>query len=408
MGVHLIIFNIFGVFIFFMDKVSIEKAGRLDVVDALRGFAIIAIMLLHNLEHFDFYFFPEFLPQWVKAMDKVIWDTLFFLFAGKSYSIFALLFGLTYYIMFSNQQAKGRDFRWRFVWRMFLLLLFALVNSAFYQGDILTFYAVLGLALIPVSKWSNRAVLVTALLLLFQPLEWISLIKICSAPDITPADPASYYYFGKAGEYITGNSFLATVYGNLTNGKTAVVLWNFESGRIFQTPALFMFGMLLGRLDLFRSNKTNIMFWKRTFYNALAVFAVFYAIKLSLPYLVEYKSVAGKLDGILTSWSNFAFTFVWVSLFVLAYNWKAVNKVLSKLQPFGRMSLTNYVMQSVIGSFIYYGFGLALYQYTGASLSLLIGILLFAFQYSFSRWWMKSHTHGPLEGLWHRFTWIKL
>ena len=114
------------------------ETSRLQIVDALRGFAIVSIMLLHNLEHFDFYFTPEHLPLWMQASDKIIWDTLFFLFSGKSYAIFALLFGLTFYIQDSNQQKNGRDFRVRFAWRLLLLLLFDIINSAFYEGDILT------------------------------------------------------------------------------------------------------------------------------------------------------------------------------------------------------------------------------------------------------------------------------
>ena len=136
------------------------RSPRLNVVDALRGFAIMAIMLLHNIEHFDFYFFPEYLPSWLKTIDKGIWDTMFFLFGGKAYAIFALLFGLTFYIMYSNQQKKGKDFRERFLWRSLLLFGFGLVNSMFYQGDILLFYAVLGVTLVAVCTWSDRAVLV--------------------------------------------------------------------------------------------------------------------------------------------------------------------------------------------------------------------------------------------------------
>jgi len=68
----------------------------LIVVDALRGFAIVCIMLLHNLEHFDFYYFPSGLPAWMVSLDKGVWNTLFFLFASKAYAIFALLFGLTF------------------------------------------------------------------------------------------------------------------------------------------------------------------------------------------------------------------------------------------------------------------------------------------------------------------------
>ena len=124
------------------------NGSRLDVIDALRGFAIVSIMLLHNIEHFDFYFSPTGLPEWLKAVDKVIWDTLFFLFGGKSYAIFALLFGMTFYIQYHNREMRGEDFRARFAWRLALLLAFGLVNSMFYHGDILSIYAVLGLSLI--------------------------------------------------------------------------------------------------------------------------------------------------------------------------------------------------------------------------------------------------------------------
>lgn len=75
-----------------------SETGRLHLVDALRGFAIASIMLLHNIEHFDFYYFPENLPAWMKASDAVIWEVLFFLFSGKSFAMFALLFGLTFFI----------------------------------------------------------------------------------------------------------------------------------------------------------------------------------------------------------------------------------------------------------------------------------------------------------------------
>jgi uncharacterized protein len=67
----------------------IQPSSRLHVVDALRGFAIVSIMLLHNIEHFDFYFSPRGLPGWMVQLDQGIWNTLFFLFGGKSYAIFA-------------------------------------------------------------------------------------------------------------------------------------------------------------------------------------------------------------------------------------------------------------------------------------------------------------------------------
>ena len=87
------------------------NSTRLHVVDALRGFAIVTILLLHNLEHFDVYHLPANLPDWMVALDKGIWDTLFFMFAGKSYAMFALLFGLTFFLQSDSQGKRGKDFR---------------------------------------------------------------------------------------------------------------------------------------------------------------------------------------------------------------------------------------------------------------------------------------------------------
>jgi uncharacterized protein len=175
-----------------------NKSNRLDVVDAIRGFAIVSIMLLHNLEHFDVYFLPENLPAWMVDLDKIIWEVSFFLFAGKSYAIFAAV----------------------------------------------------GFFLIPVANLNNRLVFCIAIILLLQPLEFIRLIKALELPNIELSDPESWMYFGKMSEYIKDSSFLNTVYGNLTNGKIAVFKWSDENGRFFHILSLFMFGMLAGRKKL--------------------------------------------------------------------------------------------------------------------------------------------------------------
>lgn len=383
------------------------ETSRLQIVDALRGFAIVSIMLLHNLEHFDFYFTPEHLPLWMQASDKIIWDTLFFLFSGKSYAIFALLFGLTFYIQDSNQQKNGRDFRVRFAWRLLLLLLFGIINSAFYEGDILTIYAILGFALIPVARLSNKVVLIIALLLMLQPFELLKLFYVLLIDKSTAvSDPASWAYFAKMGEYITGTNLWDTLYGNLTNGKTAVLIWTWEVGRVPQTISLFLLGMLAGRFKLFVYSVEMIRFWRKILLSVIVLFLVFWFISQYSAQIFSNKAALRSAETILKTWSNLSFMLFLVSGFVLLYQYIKLNKVLNVLSPIGRMSLSNYMIQSIVGSFIYYGFGLGLYKYTGATYCLLIGIILAVLQGIFSKWWMKNHRQGPLETIWHRLTWI--
>ena len=382
------------------------KTPRIEVIDALRGLAIMAIMLLHNLEHFDFYYLPEYLPEPIKVLDKIIWDTLFFLFAGKSYAIFSLLFGFSFFIQYDNQRKKGNDFRWRYVWRLAILFVFGLVNTLFFSGDILMMYAVLGLILIPVCNLNTKYVLIIATFLLMLPMEWFNFFNILFNPDyILPVNRSNAYY-GDMYTYLSGNSFVDHTVGNISIGRWASVFWSWENGRFFQAPALFMFGMIAGRKQLFVASAASIAFWKKALLFAITLFIPLFAFKTYLPVLIVNKDIVNSLLIIFTSWSNVTFMVVLVSSFVLLYQKEAVNRVLIKLIPFGKMSLTSYFSQSILGSFIYYRYGLGLYQYTGATFGLLIGIVLFLLQLGFCTWWLKTHKQGPLEALWHKLTWI--
>ncbi|MFV0522399.1 MAG: hypothetical protein ACK5MI_08255 [Mangrovibacterium sp.] len=104
------------------------------MVDALRGFAVMAILLIHFVEHFIYPVYPdkESLPNWLNAIDSTTLNLTFSLIGGKAYSIFALLFGFTSYVQFTNQLSKGFDFRLRFMWRLMLLAIFATLDSAFF------------------------------------------------------------------------------------------------------------------------------------------------------------------------------------------------------------------------------------------------------------------------------------
>jgi len=379
---------------------------RITVVDALRGFALVSIMVLHNIERFEVYGIDIKLPAWLVTIDKGIWDTFFFVFGGKSYAIFALLFGLTFYIQIHNREKEGKDFRLRFLWRLFLLLCFGFINTLFYQGEILVLYALVGLLLVPFSKMSNRAIFIAALFFLFQPILWFKAIVAMNNPGLDPGMPAFMPFYMKVNEFLRGDSLLQLMKSNITNGRTASLLWYWEVGRITQTLGLFLLGYLAGRKRIFFNTPDNISFWKKV----LIVSAISYIPLLYLQFHTEIfsdsKNVSNSLGAIITLWANMAFMLVMVSGFVLLFYRTKVQSALDKLSPIGKMSLSNYIIQSMIGSTIYYGFGLGLYRYTGATFCLLIGITLAILQGIFSTWWFKSHKRGPLESIWHRLTWL--
>lgn len=143
------------------------------MVDALRGFSVMAIIMVHNLEHFIFPVYPESGPAWLDALDSGVFSVVFSLFAGKAYAIFALLFGFTFYLQSNNARRRGLDFGYRFLWRLVLLAGFATLNAAFFPaGDVLLLFAVVGVVLFVVRNWSDRGVLLAAVFFLLQPVEW--------------------------------------------------------------------------------------------------------------------------------------------------------------------------------------------------------------------------------------------
>ena len=87
---------------------KLKGHARVDVADVLRGLAVMGIIILHSIEHFNFYSFPDTAGQsaWLNFSDKAIWSGLFFMFGGKAYAIFALLFGFSFFIQDDNQRLR--------------------------------------------------------------------------------------------------------------------------------------------------------------------------------------------------------------------------------------------------------------------------------------------------------------
>lgn len=387
---------------------NIQKKERILAIDALRGFAVMGIILLHNIEHFNFYSFPESSSPVLAHLDETLWDMLFFLFSGKAYAIFALLFGFTFYLQSCSAAKRGEDFKGRYMWRLVLLLGFGFVNSLFFPGEILVLYAILGFILVPVRHWKNRSLLILSFILMLQPVEWIKVVCGWLSPDYAPRQ--MIFSLGDVYPQLGGDSWWEMVKMNFTIGQLASLNWAWCYGRVFQTCALFVLGLWIGRMGYFDSSSETDLGRSRNFGTYVLCFSLplavaFYFVKAFVFALVSQPLMLDSLKTILNSWYNFCFMLTMVSAFLLLY-WMGKGKIQKILVPYGRMSLTDYIMQSVIGSFLYFGYGLALHQYCGTTVSLLVGIVFFLLQLAFAHWWFRHFKRGPLETLWHKLTWL--
>ena len=361
---------------------QLQKTPRIELVDALRGFAVMAILLVHNVEHFIFPVYPTDSPEWLNILDKGTFDVVFALFGGKAYAIFALLFGFTFYIQCENQRRKGKDFGYRFLWRLVLLVGFATLNAAFFPGgDVLLLFAIMGLVLFVVRKWSDKAVLAAAIFFILQPMEWYHYVmSLLDSSYQLPNYGVGPMYDAVAEATKSGN-FWDFIICNVTLGQKASLMWAVGAGRILQTAGLFLIGFYIGRKQLFVVDRLKLGFWIK----ALIISAVCFAPLHSLKNLVMEGTpmVQQTVGTVFDMWQKLAFTFVLVSSFVLLYQNKNFQKRVANLRFYGRMSLTNYVSQSIIGSIIYFPFALYLAPYCGYTVSLLIGFVVFFAQVMF-------------------------
>ena len=383
----------------------INKNSRIEVVDALRGFAVMAIILVHNLEHFIFPVYPTDSPNWLNILDQGIFNGIFSLFAGKAYAIFALLFGFTFYIQTNNQRKRGKDFGYRFLWRLILLVGFATLNAAFFPaGDVLLLFVVTGPILFFTRNWSNKAIIITSVIFLLQPIEWYHYIANLINPTQRLPNLKVGEMYAEVAEYIKGGNFWDFILGNITLGQKASLLWAINAGRFFQTAGLFLLGFYIGKKQLFVSSEKNLHFWVKILIVSAIAFAPLYTLKdLIMDNTPIIRQTAGTAFDM---WQKLAFTLVLVASFILLYQNKKFHNRVNNLCFYGRMSLTNYIAQSIIGAIIYFPFGLYLAPYCGYTVSLLIGFFTFLLQVKFCKWWLSKHKQGPLELIWHKWTWL--
>ena len=382
-----------------------NKNPRIEVVDALRGFAIMGILLVHSLEHFIYPVYPTNAPAWLNALDQGVFNVIFTLFAGKAYAIFALLFGFTFYIQNSNQKRRGGDFGYRFLWRLVLLIGFATLNAAFFPaGDVLLLFVVVGPILFLTRNWSNKAIIITSIIFLIQPVEWYHYIATLVNPEHQLPDLKVGEMYGAVAEYTKGGNIKEFFLGNITLGQKASLFWAINAGRFFQTIGLFLLGFYIGRKQFFVSSKENTKFWIKVLIVAAISFAPLYTLKEQV--MTNDAMVQKTVGTILDMWQKLAFTLVLVSSFNILYQTDKFKKLTNSLRPYGKMSLTNYISQSIIGAIIYFPMGLHLAPHAGFTVSLLIGVVILVLQVWACKWWLSKHKRGPLEQVWHKWTWI--
>lgn len=381
-------------------------SARITVIDAMRGIALIGICLTHAMQYFGAGFptsLTELFPGEGMLNEAARWFIRYFV-ASKFYIIFSLLFGLSFFIQMDRASQKGIDFRRRFLWRLVLLLLIGFLHSLVFRLDILIIYALLGFPLVLMYKFSSKLLIGLSLFFLLGGVQ----LGIVGYKALTP--PA-----GKVEQTaprsrpqprIAEPTFQETVGQNATTGLIRKFNYQIFSGRIFMTLGLFMLGLVIGRIRLFE----NVNVYRKTLYRAAGIAAIALCLLYGLqPYLpkADPDTLAGWIAMPVGNLINLLSAYLWVVFILWIYPFGKVEKALASVVSYGRMGLTNYVLQSVVGVFLFYGFGLGLGRYLGTFPAMLVCMSYTLLQLWGSRYWLTKFRYGPLEWLWRSGTYMK-
>lgn len=384
---------------------EITKAERMQVVDALRGFALAGIVIAHMYE--QFIAAPRPTGGWgvtSNLADHITGGFIWILVYGKFYSLFALLFGVSFGIMMERGAAAGNNFTPRFIWRLILLLVIGVFHAAIYRGDILTAYVLIGLFLPAfyrvADKWLWGIIIVLMLgcgqLLVFGLLGKASFLPWESTPD--SPEVARYVAVLKQG------TFSDVIRENLSTGLMHKFDFLFAVfGRAYMTLAYFLLGMWLVRhrivhnLDAFKPQL------KRVLWVSLGMSVVCFALMMTafilMPDIVQFSEWRHVLAFSFYNYFNIAMTLALGSGFVLLFL-RSRGVWSQALANYGRMALSNYILQSLIGTGLFFGFGLGLLGELHDWQTLLLALLIILLQVKISQVWLRHFRYGPLEWLW--------
>ena len=370
---------------------GLNFGARIHWVDALRGFAVLGLLLVHQSEYFELY--------WLDPQPSVIKDIVFALFAGKAFALLALCFGFSFSVQGASARTRGEVFASRFAWRLILLALIGTLHGVIYRGDIIIVLAIMGFALLPLDRIrSQRWLAAIAALCFLQPL---LLARIASGliGGAWGQSPPGFFDDPSLRDNLL-RSFWATTTSNAGPGQLSKWSFYIESGRCFQILGLFVVGSLMGRSGFISRAETrsgNAAKWAAVSAVALAALAYWEAW---LPQDMGPQFYTAWLVG---TWVDLAGTTLSLWLMVLFWN-SAARPLLALLVPAGRMSLTLYLSQSLLLVPFFYPYGAGAHTWIGQGLSVVIGVILFGAQMLFAHWWFTRYRYGPVEWLWRAAT----
>ncbi len=397
-----------------------RASERIEIIDVLRGFALFGILLVNMLAFNQVMMAAAILslPE-ANVIDRFATGLIRWLAEGKFYSLFSLLFGLGFMIQMMRAEARGRRFVPVYLRRSLVLLIIGVLHGTLvWVGDILAIYAVLGVVLLIFRHMRPRALLIWAVALLALPtilLVAATLLVAWGRQDPASAAQIDAMFAEQRAMILQGVERASAIYATGSFAEITaqrapefIEMW---LNSIFIFPnifAMFLIGAYFTKRGILADLESH-----HTLLRRLCLWGLGLGLPLNAIYATIFMSQG--LSRMEPSWPLVVATASQAAgapLLALGYAsglallWRRPNwqPRLHLLAPPGRMALTNYLLQSLIATFIFYGYGLGLFGRVGAAVCVVLTLVIYAFNVALSHWWLRRFRFGPVEWLWRTIT----
>jgi len=399
----------------------VSAGERIMLLDILRGIAIFGILIVNMQAYYNpvslwltnnsgSHTFQDMLPE---AFIRL-------LFEGKFYVLFSLLFGYGFWLFINRSNEDQRKILILFIRRLIFLLVIGIFHVVFlWAGDILVFYALLGIILVLFRNTKDTTLVYWSIFLTLIPTFLAITNFAANLPEILNEETIVFYRAGaderagtmqefidKASAIYAGGSFIEITKVRLTEYRRLL------HGNLYFYPmvlAMFILGLRAARSRLFSDYRLYLPLFHKTLWWGL-IAGIFFSGLYTCSYLMKDLRIPGfwNIAATLSSAGGgfFLCTF-YVSAITLLYAAGRFDLPAKYLAPVGRMALTNYLLQSIICTTLFLSYGFGLFGKITGLHGIMITFAVFAFQSVFSYYWLKQFYYGPMEWLWRSLTYLK-
>jgi uncharacterized protein len=387
-----------------------SSSERVETIDALRGLALFGI-LAANIRGFAGPAVTYFTPAlfWPALHDRIAQAFIDTFVQGKFIAIFAFLFGVGFAVQFERAAVRSGKFGWAYARRLGVLLLIGLVHGLLiWWGDILLVYAVIGFFLLLFRKRQNKTILIWAIICtLLMPLLMTAMFigsqLGAEMPKMPKSDPAA---LAKIDETFSNGAWIDIEKQRAIDATSRN--WNFLPAFGWHILSLFLLGMLAWRKGFFSPAPESLSRYRRVMVWALAIGVTGNVAATAIRWIYKPPmmptNVPGFLAQIIPVIAGPALSLGYICAVILLMQSEAWRARMQRFTAIGRTALTNYLLQSIVGTLIFYSYGLGFFGDVGPAVLLPLTFILFALQAVVSPWWVARYRFGPVEWLWRRMT----